>query len=80
MNTPCASKTSRIRSPTASRSPGLELTGQRVLHAVDQRELGVPLPRLMHEPRVLERHAQAGGKRLQQLLLRLAERMRGWMF
>ena len=42
----------------------LELAGERVLDAVDQRQLRVPLPRLVHEPRVLERHAQAAGQRL----------------
>ena len=44
----------------------LELAGDRVLDAVDQRQLGVPLPRLVHEPRVLERDAQAAGQRRQQ--------------
>ncbi len=44
----------------------LELAGERLLHAVDQRELGVPLPRLVHEPRVLQRHAQAARERGQQ--------------
>ena len=38
----------------------------RLLDAVDHRELGVPLPRLVHQPRVLERHAQAAGERRQQ--------------
>ncbi len=51
----------------------IELTGDRRLHAVDQRQLGVPLPRLVHQPRVLERHAQTAGKRLEQLLVRLTE-------
>ena len=51
----------------------LELARDRVLHAVDQRQLGVPLPRLVHQPRVLERHAQAARERLQQLLVGLAE-------
>ena len=53
----------------------IELARDRVLHAVDQRELRVPLPRLVHQPRVLERHAQTAGERLQQLLVRLAERV-----
>ena len=53
----------------------VELARDRVLHAVDQRQLGVPLPRLVHQPRVLERHAQAAGERLQQLLVGLAERV-----
>ena len=47
----------------------VELAGERLLHAVDQRQLGVPLPRLVHQPRVLERDAQAGCERLQQLLV-----------
>ena len=51
----------------------IELSRDRVLHAVDQRQLRVPLPRLVHQPRVLERDAQAAGERLQQLLVRLAE-------
>ena len=42
----------------------LELAGDRLLHAVDQRELGVPLPGLVHEPRVLERDAEAAGERV----------------
>ena len=53
----------------------IELARDRVLHAVDQRQLGVPLPRLVHQPRVLQRHAQAAGERLQQLLVGLAERV-----
>ena len=44
----------------------LEFARERVLHAVDQRQLGVPLPRLVHEPRVLQRHAQAARERRQQ--------------
>ena len=53
----------------------VELAGNRVLHAVDESQLGVPLPRLVHEPRVLQRHAQAAGQRLQQLLVGFAEGM-----
>ncbi len=53
----------------------LELPGQRVLDAVDQGELGVPLPRLVHEPRVLERNAEAAGERLQELLIGVGERV-----
>ena len=53
--------------------PRVELARDRLLHAGDQRQLGVPLPRLVHEPRVLERHAQAAREGLQQLLVRLAE-------
>src|SRR5205085_407709 len=37
------------------------------------RELGVPLPRLVHQPRVLERDAEAAGERLEKLLVRLGE-------
>ena len=51
----------------------VELAGDRVLHAVDQRQLRVALPRLVHEPRVLERDAQAAGQRLHELLIRLGE-------
>ena len=47
----------------------LELAGQRVLDAVDQCQLGIPLPRLVHEPRVLERDAQAACERRQQALV-----------
>ena len=76
METTWASKTSRIWSPTSVVDRlRVELARDRVLDAVDQRQLGIPLPRLVHEPRVLERHAQAAGQRLQQLLVRLAERV-----
>ena len=54
----------------------VELARDRVLHAVDQRQLGVPLPRLVHEPRVLERHAEAAGQRRQQADVVLGERVR----
>ena len=75
-STTCASKISWILSPTSVVDRlRVELAGDRVLHAVDQRQLGVPLPRLVHQPRVLERHAQTAGQRLQQLLVRLAERV-----
>ena len=53
----------------------VELARDRLLHAVDQRELRVPLPRLVDEPRVLERDAQAAGQRRQQLLVGLVERV-----
>ena len=53
----------------------LELACDRVLHAVDQRQLRVPLPRLVHEAGVLECDAEAARERLQQLLVRVAERM-----
>jgi hypothetical protein len=51
----------------------VELTCDRFLHVVDQGQLRVPLPRLVHQLRVLQRHAQAAGERLQELLIRLAE-------
>ena len=51
----------------------VELARDRILHAVDQRQLGVPLPRLVHQPRVLERDAQAARQRLQELLVGLVE-------
>ena len=41
----------------------LELAGDRLLDAVDQRQLGVPLPRLVDEAGVLERHAEAARER-----------------
>ena len=53
----------------------LELARQRLLDAVDQRQLGIPLPCLMHEPRVLERNAQAAGQRLQELLVGVGKRV-----
>ena len=37
----------------------VELAGEPLLDAVDERQLGVPLPRLVDQPRVLERDAQA---------------------
>ena len=37
----------------------VELAGNRLLDAVDQRQLGVPLPCLVHEARVVEGHAKA---------------------
>jgi hypothetical protein len=54
----------------------IELAGDRRLHAVDQCELGVPLPGLMNEPRVLERDAEAAGQGGQEPLVVLAERVR----
>ena len=53
----------------------VELARDRLLHAVDQRQLGVPLPRLVHEPRVLEGDAQAPRQRLQELLVGVGEGM-----
>ena len=45
----------------------VELAGDRLLDAVDHRELGDPLPRLVDEPCVLERDAEACGKRAEEL-------------
>ena len=45
----------------------LELAGDRFLDAVDQRELGIPLPGLVEEASVLERDAEAGGERVEEL-------------
>ena len=47
----------------------IELAGDGRLHAVDERELGITLPRLVDEPRVLERDAEAGGERFHELLV-----------
>ena len=62
-------KISRILSPTAIVDAlDVELGGERLLHAVDDRELGGALLalleqalRLVEEARVLQRHAHAGG-------------------
>ena len=51
----------------------VELTGDCFLDAVDHGQLGIPLPRLVHQPRVLQRHAEAAGERLEELLVGLAE-------
>jgi hypothetical protein len=51
----------------------LELSRERLLHAVDQRELGVPLPRLVHELCVVERDSEASGDGREQPLIRLVE-------
>ena len=51
----------------------LELAGERRLNPVDQRELGVPLPRLVHEAGVVEGHAEAARERGQEALVRLGE-------
>ena len=53
----------------------IELRSECLPDAVDRRELGHALPGLVHEPSVVERDAQAAGKRRQQALIRLA-RMR----
>ena len=55
MSTTCASKTSRILSPTSVVDRlQIELAGERLLDAVDQRELGVALPGLLDGPRSRE--------------------------
>ena len=54
----------------------VELGGDRGLHAVDQGELCVPPPRLVDQPGVLQRHAETGGERRQESLIRAAEGMR----
>ena len=53
----------------------LEFARKGLLDAVDQRQLRVPLPRLVHEARVLERHAEAARERAQQPLVGLVERV-----
>ena len=53
----------------------VELPGDRGLDAVDQRQLGVPLPGLLDEARVLERGADAAGERDEQPLVGVAERV-----
>ena len=47
----------------------VQLSRNRVLHAVDQRQFSVPLPRLVHKTRVLQRDAQAPRQRFEQLLV-----------
>ena len=64
MSTTCASKISWSRSPTRSYiACDLEVLGEPALDVVDQRELGVALARLLEQPRVLERDAEAAGER-----------------
>ena len=53
----------------------VELPGDRGLDAVDQRQLGVPLPGLLDEARVLERGADTAGERDEQPLVGVAERV-----
>ena len=53
----------------------LELAGNRLLDAVDQRQLGVALARLVHQAGVFERDAEAPRQRVEQLPVGLAERM-----
>ena len=53
----------------------VELARERLLDAVDQGQLSVALPGLVHQPRVLERDAQAPRQRLEELLVGVAERV-----
>jgi hypothetical protein len=53
----------------------IELPGDRRLHAVDERELGVSPAGLVDELCVVERDSQAAGDRRQQSLIRLVERV-----
>ena len=53
----------------------LELLGETPLDVVDERQLGVPLARLLEQARVLERDAQASGDRRQQPHVGFAERV-----
>ena len=53
----------------------LELLGERLPDVVDDRELGRALPRLLEQPGVLERDAQAPGERREQADVGLAERV-----
>ena len=49
----------------------LELAGERLLDAVDQRELGVPLPRLLDRARARERRADVLADEREQVLVLL---------
>ena len=72
MLTTCASNTSWILLPTSVVDRlRVELAGDGGLDAVDERELGVALPSLVDEPRVLERDAEAARERRQQARRRL---------
>ena len=53
----------------------LEVLGERPLHVRDDSELGVALLRLLEQPGVLERDAQAPGDRREQADVGLAERV-----
>ena len=53
----------------------LELAGERRLHAVDQCQLSVALPRLVYQAGVFECDAETAGKRVEKLPIGLAERM-----
>src|SRR5204862_54223 len=51
----------------------LEVLGEATLNVVDERQLGVPLPRLFEQAGVLERNAQAPGERREQSDVGLTE-------
>ena len=53
----------------------LEVLGQASLDVVDQRQLGVPLTRLLEQPCILQRDAQTSGEGRQQTDVGLTERM-----
>ena len=73
MSTTCASNTvlDLVADDVVDRLQ-LQLARERVLDAVDQRQFGVPLPRLVHEARVLERDAEAAAERDEQAQVGLA--------
>ena len=72
MSTTCASKTSRILSPTRVVDRlQLELAGERFLDAVDQRELRVALARLLDRLRSREGGADMLADEREQLLVLL---------
>ena len=71
-----ASNASRSFSPTIGKQRRqLELGRQRLAHAVDGRELGHPLLRLVDQPSRPERHAEAGGQGREQRDVALVEGM-----
>ena len=53
----------------------LEVLGKAALHVVDEGQLGVALPRLLEQPSVLERDAQASRERREEAHVRVAERV-----
>ncbi len=52
---------------------GVEVLREASLNVVDERQLGVPLPRLFEQAGVLERNAQAPGERREQSDVGLTE-------
>ena len=76
MSTVCASKISReALADEVVHRLHLEVLGQATLHVIDERELGVPLSRLLEQPGVLERDAETAGERREQADVSLAERV-----